>query len=106
MQSSRKFIKIRTLREQIEAFTALRIPGDSQITKESSFRVATAKTTELNSTYSDSLRKCREEAQKKNISPYYDQKIRAIKKFQRSRIPKTACEDKLGKISENYSNAL
>lgn len=103
MHSSGKFAKIRTLRDQIEAFTTLRIPGDNLLAKESSFRASTAKTTELNSTCSDSLRKYREESQKKKISPYYDQKIRAIKKFQRSRIPKTACD---GKISENYRSAL
>jgi len=58
------------------------------------FRVSTAKQMELNSTYNDSTRKNKDEGSKKTVSPYYDPRLRVIKRFQKSRIPKTACEER------------
>ena len=62
-----------------------------------SFRVSTAKQVELNSTYNESSRKAKEDSTKKTISPYYEPKLRVIKKFQKSRIPKSACDERSNK---------
>ena len=106
LQSNAKAIKIRNIREQIESFLALKMPiySDSPGGNQGSFRISTAKTTDL--TYNESSRKSGVEMHKKRISPYYDPRIQAIKRFQRSKIPRTACDDRFGKIPENYSNLL
>ena len=80
LQSHAKLIKIRNIREQIDSFLALKMPicNDSSNGNQGSFRLSTAKAAELNSTYNGSSRKTREEMHKKNISPYYDPKLKIM----------------------------
>lgn len=106
MHPSKKSLKIQSLREQIESFVTLRMPGDGPTAKETSFRVASTKHPELNNTYTESWRKKSDDYQKKYVSPYCEPQSKAIKKVQRSRIPKTACVNRLEKLSEAYNNIL
>lgn len=100
-------MKLKSLRDQLESFIALKVPNYAENSAfQGSFRVSTAKPYDLNFTYNDFNKKNKEESGKKNISPYYDPKAKLIKRFQRARIPRTACDDRFGKIAENYNNVL
>lgn len=90
-------MKIRSLKDQIESFIALKQQNQTDLPAyQPYFRVSTAKKIELNSTnYNDSTRKFKDETSKKTVSPYYDPRLRVIKRFQKSKVPKTACEDRV-----------
>lgn len=90
LQTPSKSLKIRNLRDQIESFMSLRMQNfvDNSTVTQASFRISTAKPAELNSTIGEA--KKTKDDMKKTVSPYYDARLRVIKRFQRSRIPKTS----------------
>jgi hypothetical protein len=107
LQTTSKFNKLRTLRDQLESFVALKIPNyiENSVVNQVSFRVSTAKPIELNNTYNDSSKKLKDEAYKKTVSPYYEPKLRIIKRFQKLKVPRTAGDDRLNKAPD-YTNTL
>lgn len=98
LQTSSKCLKIRSLKDQIESFLALKMQNQSEpFVYQPSMRVSTAKQAELNSTYNESSRKAKEDLGKKMVSPYYEPKLRVIKRFQKLRIPRSACDERTNK---------